>query len=111
MRAIVIATMLGLSLFAGAKATEGVKYVDISVTSEGFEPKSIDVTTGVPVILQVTRKTDDTCSQQIQIPSKNIKVDLPLNKAVKIDIGKLEKGQIRFGCGMNMMDGGKIYVK
>lgn len=111
MKAILIATMLGLSVLAGAKATDGSKNVDILVTSKGFEPNSIDVTPGVPVVLQVTRKTDDTCSQQIQIPSKNIKVDLPLNKTVKIELGKLEKGEIRFGCGMNMMDGGKIYVK
>lgn len=66
---------------------------------------------GLAVILDVTRSTDDTCSKQIQIPSKNIKLDLPLNKTLKIDLGSLEKGEIRFGCGMDMMDSGKIYAK
>ena len=110
MKAFLIAIMIGFSLFAAAKATEA-KTVEITVTSKGFEPNSIDVSPNSPVVLQVTRTTDDTCSQQIQIPSKKIKVDLPLNKTVKIELGKLEKGEIRFGCGMNMMDSGKIYVK
>ncbi|AZZ37347.1 cupredoxin domain-containing protein [Bdellovibrio sp. qaytius] len=111
MKTILIAIMIGFSIFASAKVTDATKNVEISVTSKGFEPNAIDVAPGVPVVLQVTRKTDDTCAQQIQIPSKNIKVDLPLNKTVKIKLGKLVKGEIRFGCGMNMMDSGKIYVK
>lgn len=111
MKAILIAMMIGLSIFAGAKATDSTKVVELSVTTEGFEPSSINVAPGMPITLQVTRKTDETCSQVIQIPSKNIKVDLPLNKTIKIELGKLEKGEIRFGCGMNMMEGGKIYVK
>lgn len=110
MKAVLIASMIGLSLFAHAKATD-TKTIQIAVTSKGFEPNSIDVSPNSSVVLQVIRTTDDTCSQQIQIPSKNIKVDLPLNKVVKIELGKLEKGEIRFGCGMNMMSGGKIYVK
>src|SRR5438128_2666411 len=85
--------------------------VEISVTEKGFEPSSIDVKPGHPVQLNITRKTDSTCSTSIQIPAKKIKRELPLNKTVSIDLGKLEKGEIKFGCGMNMMDSGKIYVK
>ena len=110
MRAFLIAGIIGLSFFAMAKSTD-TKTVEIKVTSKGFEPNAIDISPKLPVVLKVTRTTDDTCSQQIQIPSKNIKVDLPLNKTVKIELGKLEKGEIRFGCGMNMMDAGMIYVK
>lgn len=111
MKVLLIAVMLIFSNFAFAKATEIEKVISISVTDKGFEPSSINVEPGVPAVLEVTRTTDETCSKQIQIPSKNIKLDLPLNKTVKIDLGKLEKGEIRFGCGMNMMDSGKIYVK
>ncbi len=85
--------------------------VEISVTEKGFVPNKIDVTTEHPVILKVTRKTDDTCSTSVQIPSHKIKKELPLNKTVEIKLGRLDKGEIRFGCGMNMMDSGKIYVK
>lgn len=79
--------------------------VVLSVSEKGFVPSSVDVKPGVPVTIKVTRKTDATCATQIQIPAKNIKRDLPLNKEVVIQIGKLEKGEIRFACGMDMMEG------
>ncbi len=93
------------------KMTESAKTIELSVTEKGFEPSTVDVMPGTNVILKVTRKTDSTCAKQIQIPSMKIKKDLPLNETVSIEVGKLEKGEIRFGCGMNMMEGGKISVK
>lgn len=93
------------------KMTEMSKTVDLAVTDKGFEPSTVDVSPGTNVILKITRKTDSTCATQIQIPSIKIKKDLPLNKTVSVEIGKLEKGEIRFGCGMDMMEGGKIFVK
>lgn len=85
--------------------------VELSVTEKGFEPSTVDVGPGKSVTLNITRKTDSTCAVQVQIPSKKIKKALPLNQVVSIELGKLEKGEIRFGCGMNMMEGGKILVK
>ena len=84
--------------------------VELQVTEKGFEPSSVDVNPGVPVVLNITRKTDATCATQIKIKSKNIKKDLPLNKPVTIVLGKLDKGEIRFGCGMDMITG-NIVVK
>lgn len=84
--------------------------VELQVTEKGFEPNSIDVTPGAPVVLKVTRKTDSTCATQIKIKSKNIKKDLPLNKPITIALGRLEKGEIRFACGMDMITG-NILVK
>jgi plastocyanin domain-containing protein len=95
---------------SAAPASEPLK-VDIKVTEKGFEPNSIDVETGRDLLLEVTRTTDSTCSTSIQIPSQKIKKELPLNKTVEIKVGKLKKGEIRFGCGMNMMEGGKIFVR
>jgi plastocyanin domain-containing protein len=106
-----IAVFLSLALLSSAEAKEKPQIVTLSVTENGFEPNSVDVNPGVPVILKITRKTDSTCATKIQIPSKKIKRDLPLNKEVKIEVGKLEKGEIRFGCGMGMMAGGKIFVR
>lgn len=104
--------LLGLLTLASVSpAAAADQRIEIKVTEEGFVPSSIDVTPGSTVTLDVTRTTDSTCSTQIQVPSKKIKKDLPLNKSVQIALGKLEKGEIRFGCGMNMMDGGKINVK
>ncbi|MGE3681023.1 MAG: cupredoxin domain-containing protein [Bdellovibrionales bacterium] len=111
---LVAAFIFSASVLAGAdayaKSAQRVA-VDLAVTESGFEPKSIDVKPGSDVVLNVTRKTDTTCAKQIQVPSKNVKVDLPLNKPVTVALGKLEKGEIKFGCGMSMMEGGKILVK
>lgn len=84
--------------------------VELQVTEKGFEPSYIDVTPGAAVVLKVTRKTDSTCATQIKIKSKSIKKDLPLNKPITIALGRLEKGEIRFACGMDMITG-NISVK
>lgn len=85
--------------------------LDLLVTENGFEPSRINVKPATKVTLKVTRKTDSTCATQIQVPSLKIKKDLPLNETVSIELGKLKKGEIRFGCGMNMMVGGQIHVQ
>lgn len=107
-------TMIAILLFSTAgfvaHAKEPKQVMNLKVTEKGFEPSSVDVKPNEDVVLQVTRTTDSTCATKIQIPSKKIKKDLPLNETVSINIGKLEKGEIRFGCGMNMMEGGKIHV-
>lgn len=84
--------------------------IDIQVTEKGFEPSSIDVKPGALVTLNVVRKTDSTCAKEIQVPSKKIKKNLPLNQVVSIELGNLEKGEIRFACGMNMVSG-KIIIQ
>ncbi len=103
----ILFTAIGFNTFA----KEAPQIVNLHITEKGFEPNSVDAKPNVPVVLNVTRKTDSTCATQIQIPSKKIKKELPLNKTVSINVGKLEKGEIRFGCGMNMMEGGKIFVR
>lgn len=107
---LAFAMVAGLSLTAEAKASKQ-KTIDLTVTEKGFEPKSVDVKPGTDVTLNVTRKTDITCAKQVQVPSKNIKVDLPLNQPVKVALGKLAKGEVRFGCGMDMMEAATINAK
>ena len=109
MKTIVLTMLLVMNLqptLAYAKD----QVVDLQVTEKGFEPSSVDVKPGVLVVLKVTRKTDSTCATQIKVQSKNIKKDLPLNKPVTIPLGKLDKGEIRFGCGMDMITG-SVFVK
>jgi len=93
-----------------AKDTANKTVIDLSVTEKGFEPASIDVKPGSDVVLKVTRKTDSTCVKEIHVPSKKIKTELPLNKLVTVALGKLEKGEVRFTCGMNMVSG-QVIVK
>lgn len=100
--------LIGPSLFA--KDTTQPQVIEISVTENGFEPSQIDVKAGIPVVLKVTRKTDATCATELQIPSKKIKKELPLNKTVTFEIGKLDKGDLPYACGMNMLKG-NLHVK
>ena len=104
MKLIIMAILFALNL-QPAIAQVKDQVVELQVTENGFEPSSVDVKPGVPVVLKVTRKTDSTCATQIKIQSKNLKKDLPLNKTVTITLGKLEKGEIRFACGMDMVSG------
>ncbi len=110
MNNLILSLVIIMSGNAWAVNTTTTESVVLSVTEKGFEPKTVDVKPNVPVVLKVTRKTDSTCAKQILIPSKNIKKDLPLNKEVVIALGKLEKGEIRFSCGMKM-ETGTINVK
>lgn len=52
-----------------------------------------------------------TCATSVIIPSLKIRRNLPLNRQVVIDLGELKKGEIRFGCAMDMMLGGVITVR
>ena len=106
---LLLATFLAVSTYANEPVTTVT--VNLSVTEKGFEPNKFDVETNKPIKLNITRRTDSTCSTSIQIPSLKVKKDLPLNKTVSVELGKLAKGEIRFGCGMSMMDSGIIYVK
>ena len=101
---------IGGILNAAEKQKNEITNVEVSVTDKGFEPSTINVKPGASVILNITRKTDATCATQVQVPSKKIKKDLPLNQMVSVDIGKVKKGEIAFGCGMNMMLGARILV-
>lgn len=91
-------------------AAGSTQSINLIVTEKGFEPSTINVKAGSNVELKITRKTDSTCAREIVIPSKMIKKELPLNKTVNIEIGKLEEGEIKFACGMDMVSG-LIFVK
>lgn len=111
----VIATFIfgmGLAQAETAKVqSSNEQKVVLTVTDHGFEPKTVDVKPGIPVILEITRKSEMTCATEIVIPTMKINKALPLNQTVEIKIGKLKKGEIRFGCGMNMMEHGQIHVQ
>lgn len=104
-------TFIGLALILGLSTAQasgaGLRHRDIqvNVTEKGFEPKQIDIKPNTVVTLKVTRKTDNTCAGTIVIADRDIEKELPLNKTVRIQLGKLEKGEIRFACGMKMVKG------
>jgi plastocyanin domain-containing protein len=97
--------IIGLGAPYAAHAKSNHQVIELQVTEKGFEPNQIDVKPGTDVTLKVTRKTDSTCATAISIPSLKVKKDLPLNKSVSVDLGKLDKGEVRFACGMDMVSG------
>jgi len=90
---------------ASATAKDKAQFFDVRVTEKGFEPERLLAKPGGPVVLRITRTTDSTCAKKIKISKRNIKQDLPLNKPVSIELGRLEKGDIAFACGMDMLTG------
>lgn len=104
MKQIFIATMIILNM-ATAFAADKVQNISLQVTEKGFVPNKVDVKPGSHLVLKITRKTDDTCATQIVIKDKKIKTELPLNKEVSVDVGILNKGEVRFACGMDMFTG------
>lgn len=111
MNKLVLLCMLFIGAVTHAEQIPTKKVIQMSVSEKGFEPNAITVKPGTSVTLEITRKTDSTCATEVQVPSKKIKKELPLNKMVSIDLGKLDKGEVNFGCGMNMMEAGVISVK
>ncbi len=99
-----------LVLFYGHEALAKPVTLNVVVTEKGFQPAQLSTQAGEDVILRVTRTTNDTCAKAVQVPSLNIKKALPLNRSVTIALGKLPKGDIKFGCTMDMMESAIIHV-
>ena len=91
--------------FAGLAAQAKDQIIEIKSTANGFEPEKIEVSADEPVVLKVTRTTDETCATDIQIKDKKVNQKLPLNETVTIKLGKLKKGEVKFHCSMNMIKG------
>ena len=93
-----------------AKADPKARKIEVAVTSEGFVPAKIDVKKGERVQLVVTRKTDATCAKSIVIKDQKVNADLPLDKAVTVDVKTDKAGTIPFACPHDMIKG-EISVK
>jgi plastocyanin domain-containing protein len=112
----ILALLLPLALLttgtpASASGPAGAEQrIPISVTSKGFEPASIPVKAGQPVVLVVTRTTDRTCVKEFVIADRKIRSALPFNRAVEIRFTPVKAGTVRFACGMDMV-AGKLVVE
>ena len=105
---ILLSTLLFSGISFAKTATSEYKMI---ITDKGYEPSSVKVKAGVPIILKITRKTNATCAREITVPSQKLRVDLPLDKEVTVKISSLEKGEIKFGCAMDMMIGGVMIAE
>jgi plastocyanin len=85
--------------------------VQMLVTDAGFEPSSVKVKKGQPLKLVITRKTDKTCAKEIVIDEYKINTPLPLNTAVTVQFTPTQSGQLKYGCAMDKMIGGVLFVE
>ena len=85
--------------------------VQMLVTEAGFVPASVKLKKGEPVKLVITRKTDQTCAKEIVIDEHAINTPLPLNQAVTVAFTPTKSGQLKYGCAMDKMIGGVLFVE
>jgi plastocyanin domain-containing protein len=96
---------------AAAKGALGARVLELKVTEEGFEPSTVSVKRGEPLLLKVKRTTDKTCATEILIADTEINVPLPLNEVVEVAYTPSKSGQIHYGCAMGMMVSGVLVVE
>jgi plastocyanin domain-containing protein len=104
MLVLVLAVAAGCAQQAKQHAGGPARF-ELAVTDSGFAPATITIPAGTPVTLVVTRKTDQTCAKEIVFPDQKIRKPLPLNEAVEVTLPASPKGEIRYGCGMDMIQG------
>jgi plastocyanin domain-containing protein len=108
---LLLLTLLATGAHAATSGSRGTEQrIRVTVTSKGFEPASIPVSVGQPVVLVVTRTTDRTCAREFVILDWKIRKALPLNRAVEIRFTPKKPGPVRFACAMDMI-AGKLVVK
>ena len=83
----------------------GVRTVEVTVTSKGFEPANVQVKAGHPVRLVVTRKTEKTCATEIILDDLGINQPLPLDTPVTVEFTPSESGTLRYACAMDHIRG------
>jgi plastocyanin domain-containing protein len=96
---------LGCNKAPTSTAADGRRAIAISVDAVGYHPAESHAKAGEAVRLVFTRTSEDGCGTEVVIPSANVKRELPLNKAVSIDVTMPAKGSLAFACGMDMMHG------
>lgn len=83
----------------------GVREIKMEVTGDGFVPARIKAQKGEKVRLLVTRKTDRTCATDIVVKDQGIKVALPLDKQVTVDLVAKKSGEIQYACAWGHIRG------
>lgn len=104
------AVILLFALAAAPATADAPRHIDIKVTRDGFTPDGITVTKGEAVALVFTRKVEHTCAKEVVVKidgddKHDIRRDLPLDKAVEIDVTFPKAGTLSYACGMDMVHG------
>ena len=93
---------------AKAKAKPKAGEFAIEVTPQGFVPATVTIPAGQPAVLVFTRRTNETCATEAVFSGLNRKVDLPLNRPVRVALGPQKAGRIDYACAMDMVHGAVV---
>jgi plastocyanin domain-containing protein len=94
-----------------AEVKKTPRVVELKVTDKGFEPTPVTVKKGEPLRLRITRTTEETCAKDVIFPDYGIEKELPMNKAVEIDLTPTKDGKVKYGCSMGMMIAGVLIIE
>ena len=100
-----LAARAAVPAIAEGTVVDGVRVVEMDVTSEGFVPSMVKVKKGERVRLVVTRKTERTCATEIVVKDHGISAPLPLGKPVAVELTPARSGEIRYACAMGHVAG------
>jgi plastocyanin domain-containing protein len=108
-KALGTAAVLAAALLAGG-CRGGPREVAVEAGVNGFRPWRIEARVGEPLVLLVTRTTDDTCATELVIPEAGVDAPLPLGKPVRVELTPSRGGTLRFSCARKTFQG-EIDVK
>ena len=91
------------------RTSGGGQEVDVEVRG-AYSPDRVEVEAGRKVTLTFTRQEANACTAQVLFPDFGIVRDLPVGKAVPVEITPKQPGEYEFHCGMNMVRG-RLIVK
>lgn len=85
--------------------------IDIQVLESGFSPDSVVAPAGEPIRLRFTRRVENTCATAADFAKLGLHVELPVNKAITLDLPPQPAGkEISYACPMNMFVG-KVLIR
>ncbi|MDP3278975.1 MAG: cupredoxin domain-containing protein [Deltaproteobacteria bacterium] len=80
----------------------------VHVDGSGYHPARVMATAGSDITLSFVRTTDESCGQELKIPSQNQTYTLPLNQPVRVALQVPASGELGFTCGMDMYRGAVV---
>ncbi|MCA9569805.1 MAG: cupredoxin domain-containing protein [Myxococcales bacterium] len=72
---------------------------------DGYHPDRVSVPAGRPVVLRFLRTEYAGCTREVVFPTRDLRVELPTDQPVDVELGMLEPGELPFHCGMHMNHG------
>ena len=106
---LLFAALLGRVLSSHAHAETPIREIPVTVQG-GYHPDRIEVPAGERVRLVFTRTEYSGCTRELLFPALELRVELPTNQAVVVELPPLAPGEWSFHCGMKMIHGSVVVV-